>query len=384
MLAWQAEMNFVYSYDHDPVQTLWTRMEATSLLKDKQETYFGSVSGASSKMEKAQGGEKVSIVIPMRNEESYIRECLNSLVNQDYNKALLDIIVIDGKSEDSSKQIVQEFIDKFDNISLYENVKKITPVSLNLGIQKATGEIIIVLGAHSYVETDFVTKNLEYLERTRADCVGGTIQTVGKSYQSKAISLAMSSPFGVGNSLFRFSKSPSYVDTVAFGAYRREVFDRIGMFDETLVRNQDYEFNHRLVSNGGKIYLTPDIKSYYYARESIPKLFKQYYSYGCWKAKVVKKHGSAFRFRYQIPPLFILTLLITWIAGMRFPIARYVFFCVLEAYALVLFLVSLRTAIGSRLRYLIALPFAYMSLHFGFGIGFIYWTVKHWFQKGPD
>jgi glycosyltransferase involved in cell wall biosynthesis len=363
-------------------------MEATSSLKDKQETFFKSASGTSSEMEKkiekAPGGEKVSIVIPMRNEESYIRECLNSLVNQDYDRALLDIIVIDGKSEDGSKQIVEEFVDKFDNISLYENVKKITPISLNLGIRKATGEIIIVLGAHSYVETDFVTKNLEYLQTTRADCVGGTIQTVGKTFQSKAISLAMSSPFGVGNSLFRFSKSPSYVDTVAFGAYRREVFDKIGMFDETLVRNQDYEFNHRLVSNGGKIYLTPDIKSYYYARESIPKLFKQYYSYGCWKAKVVKKHGSAFRFRYQIPPLFILTLLITGLAGIRFPIARYVFLGVLEAYALVLILVSLRTAIGSRLRYLVTLPFAFLSLHFGFGLGFIYWKIKLWFRKGTD
>ncbi len=324
----------------------------------------------------------VSVIIPMRNEEAYIRECLASLMRQDYDNDLLQIIIVDGASEDKSREIVQEYIDQFKNISLYENPKKITPISLNLGIQKATGEIIIILGAHSYVEKDFVTKNVEYLRKTDADCVGGTIQTIGRNYQSKAISLAMSSPFGVGNSLFRFSKTPSYVDTVAFGAYRREVFDKIGLFDETLVRNQDFELNHRLVSNGGKIYLTPDIKSYYYARESIPKLFKQYYLYGCWKAKVVRKHLDAFRFRYRIPPLFIATLLVAGIAGFVSPIARFVFFSILAAYGLVVLLVSLRTAVGSRLRYFFTLPLAFLSLHFGFGIGFLHWTIKNWLHRG--
>jgi GT2 family glycosyltransferase len=348
---------------------------------NRQDNSLSASSQISQEMRKLKKQEKVSVIIPMRNEESYIGDCLDSLVHQDYTQELLEIIVIDGKSEDRSKKIVQEYIDRFENIFLYENPKRITPVSLNLGIQKATGKIIIILGAHSYVETDFIRKNVEYLHKTKADCVGGTIQTIGRNYQGKAISLAMSSPFGVGNSLFRFSKTPKYVDTVAFGAYRLEVFDKIGLFDEALVRNQDFEFNHRLISSGGKIFLTPDIRSYYYARESIPKLFKQYYMYGCWKAKVVKKHLGAFRFRYRIPPLFISTLLIAGMASFIFSPARFLFFGVLVAYALAVLLVSLKTAVCTRLRYLFALPPAFFSLHFGFGIGFLYWTIKHWLRR---
>ncbi len=324
---------------------------------------------------------RISVIIPMRNEEDYIAECLNSLIIQDYDKDLMQILVIDGASEDRSRMIVQEYIAKYPHISLHDNPRKITPVAMNLGIRQATGEIIIILGAHSHVAPDFVSKNVEHLEVTGADCVGGPIETIGKNYQSKAISLAMSSPFGVGNSLFRVSKNSSYVDTVAFGAYRRAVFDKVGMFDETLIRNQDFELNHRLVASGGKIYLTPDVRSSYYARESIPKLFKQYYSYGCWKARVVKKYLSAFRFRYRIPPLFILALFVSGAAGFFFHPARYIFFGVLALYLAVLLSVSLVTALNSKLRYIFVLPLAFISLHFGFGIGFLNWTVKHWLKS---
>ena len=267
----------------------------------------------------------VSIVIPMRNEEKYIGKCLDSLLAQEWDGGPLEVVVVNGESEDGSKQIVENMMPIFPRLKLLDNSRRITPVSLNIGVKAATGDVIIILGAHSYVAKDFVSKNLHFLDTMAVDCVGGSISPVGDTYQGEAIALAMSSPIGVGNAFYRYSKVQRLVDTVQFGAYRREIFYRIGYFDEELVRNQDFELNHRIVSTGGRILLAPQVHGYYVVRSSIPKLFKQYFDYGFWKTKVISKEVGAFRLRYQIPPIFIMALAVTGLLGLFMPMLRSLF-----------------------------------------------------------
>ena len=249
----------------------------------------------------------VSIIIPCYNEENFIGECLQSIVDQSYPPELIEVIVIDGNSTDKSVSIVNKY-SSLAKITQLINPQKITPISLNIGVKAATGEIIVILGAHSFIHRDFINNGVLAFVDTDAVCVGGPIENIGNSYIGKAIALAMQSAFGVGNSLFRISRKRKYVDTVAFGAYRKEVFEAVGYFDESLVRNQDFEFNQRIVKFGYKILLTPEITSYYYARNSLPQLFKQYYFYGYWKEKVIRKNASSFKFRYQIPVIFIVVM----------------------------------------------------------------------------
>ena len=194
---------------------------------------------------------------------------------------------------------------------------------------------------------------------------------IGDTYQGNAIALAMRSPIGVGNAFYRYSKVQRLVDTVQFGAYKKEVFNRIGYFDEDLVRNQDFELNHRIVSTGGKILLAPQVNGYYVVRSTVNKLFKQYFDYGYWKTRVVSKEIGAFRLRYQIPPLFILTLLISGFLGIFIPIFFIIFNVIIFTYSFLVLITSLRLSMKSNLKYLPILPLAFMSLHFGFGLGLI-------------
>ena len=246
-----------------------------------------------------------------------------------------------------------------------------------MGVKAATGDVIIILGAHSYVSKDFVSKNLHFLDTMAVDCVGGSISPVGDTYQGEAIALAMSSPIGVGNAFYRYSKVQRLVDTVQFGAYRREIFYRIGYFDEELVRNQDFELNHRIVSTGGRILLAPQVHGYYVVRSSIPKLFKQYFDYGFWKTKVISKEVGAFRLRYQIPPIFIMALAVTGLLGLFMPMLWSLFQGIVILYAGLVFFTSLRISLNSGIKYLFVLPFAFITLHFGFGLG----LITSWIQR---
>ncbi|MBF88936.1 MAG: succinoglycan biosynthesis protein exoa [Candidatus Marinimicrobia bacterium] len=320
---------------------------------------------------------QVSIVIPMLNEEKYIGRCLMSLVDQDWEGLPLEIIVVNGLSKDRSHEIVEGFKSNFSLLKIIENPRRITPISLNMGVKASTGEVIIILGAHSYVAKDFVSKNLYYLNTMVVDCVGGSIAPIGDTYQGESIALAMSSPLGVGNAFYRYSKVQRLVDTVQFGAYRRDIFQKVGFFDEDLVRNQDFELNHRIVSTGGRILLAPEVHGYYVVRSSIPKLFKQYFDYGFWKTKVILKEVSAFRLRYQIPPIFIVSLGITGIIGLFSNPFFILFKSILFLYGGLVLLISLKLSLNNGIKYIPILPFAFMTLHFGFGLG----LITSWFQR---
>ena len=320
---------------------------------------------------------RVSIVIPMLNEEKYIGKCLMSLVNQDWEGPPLDVIIVAGLSQDRSQEIVKGFMSNFSLLRIIENPRRITPISLNMGVKASTGEIIIILGAHSYVAQDFISKNLYYLNTMVVDCVGGAISPIGDSYQGDSIALAMSSPIGVGNAFYRYSKAQRLVDTVQFGAYRRDIFEKVGFFDEDLIRNQDFELNHRIVSTGGRILLAPEVHGYYVVRSSILKLFKQYFDYGYWKTKVILKEVSAFRLRYQIPPIFIVSLGTTGILGVFYPIFFLLFKSILLLYGSLVILTSLKISMNNGIKYFPILPFAFMTLHIGFGLG----LIASWCQR---
>ncbi|GJQ23461.1 MAG: hypothetical protein HBSAPP01_12510 [Candidatus Brocadia sapporoensis] len=207
----------------------------------------------------------ISIIIPSRNEEKFIDKCLDSIIAQDYSKEKLEILVVDGMSNDKTREFIKGYSKQHRYIKLLDNPGKIVPTAMNTGIRDAHGEIIIRMDAHNIYEKDYVSKCVKYLQEYNVDNVGGIWVTLPGSNTliAQSIAFALSHPFGVGNAYFRIgSKEPRYVDTVPFGCYKREVFQRIGLFDEDLVRNQDDEFNLRLTKNGGKLLLVPDIVSY--------------------------------------------------------------------------------------------------------------------------
>ena len=223
---------------------------------------------------------KVAVIIPCKNEEHYIEKCINSILNSNYPKELLSIYVCDGLSTDNTVEIVKNSIKNNPEVNLLINKEQTTPQGLNLGLKTAQSDVKIILGAHSEVDPNFIQENVNILQQhSEVGCAGGVIKNVFENKTSEVIGAAMSSPFGVGNAHFRTGAKDGIVDTVAFGAYRKEVFEKIGYFDEELVRNQDDEFNFRLIKNGYKIYLSQKIISLYYVRASFKKLFKQYYQY---------------------------------------------------------------------------------------------------------
>ncbi len=210
----------------------------------------------------------VSIIIPCRNEKNFIGQCLESIAKQTYPKENLEVLVIDGISSDGTKEIVKTYIEKYPFIKLLENPKKYTPFGLNIGIREARGEVVARMDAHASYEKEYISKCVYYLQKYGADNVGGQMVTRSRNDTvfGRAVVAALSNRFGVGNAIFRVgAKEPTLVDTVFGGCYRREVFDKIGYFDENLPRGQDMDLNLRLRKFGGKILLVPEIKSFYYA-----------------------------------------------------------------------------------------------------------------------
>ncbi len=313
----------------------------------------------------------VSVIIAMRNEEAYIGKCLDSLAEQDYPAEQLEVLVIDGRSTDRSREIVSEKEDKLPNLRVLDNEKRISPAAFNIGINRAQGQIVTIISAHSYLAADYVSRCVDHLTRTGADCVGGPIRTVGETPTAKAIALAMSSPFGVGDALFRYSQKEQYVDTLAFGAYRREVFERIGLFDEGLAGSEDDEFNYRLRRHGGKLFLTPAIRSFYYGRASLRDLWAQYFRYGFGKVRVIQKHPTLVRVRHLIPAVFVASLVTTAALSLFNSLFGLLLGFILGSYVLVSLALSVRIAAKEGWKYLPLLPLTFACLHVAYGTGLL-------------
>lgn len=317
---------------------------------------------------------KVSILLPCRNEEKLIAKCLDSIIAQDYPKDKLEVLVVDGMSEDKTREIIMEYSEKHCFIKLLDNPNKTVPTALNIGIKKATGEIIVRMDAHSIYENNYISKCIKYLKEYDVDNVGGVCITLpGKNnLVGNSIALVLSHPLGVGNSYFRIGvKEPKYVDTVPFGCYKKEVFAKIGLFDEELIRNQDDEFNYRLIKNGGKILLVPDIVSYYYARDSLSKLWKMYFQYGYWKVRVIQKHKLPASWRHIVPVSFILSILVGAILGLFDKYGLYLLGTIITLYLSILFFFSATISFKKGIEYFPVLPIVFATLHFAYGFGFL-------------
>jgi GT2 family glycosyltransferase len=324
---------------------------------------------------------KVTVVVPMRNEEDHIDRCLQSIFDQDYPGEQVEILVVDGMSTDSSRRIVSGFAGRHANVRLLDNEKRIAPAAFNLGIRNAGGSMVAIIGAHCSLAPDYISNCVHYLSTREAECVGGGIENIGEGFWGQVISLAMSSPFGVGDAHFRYAHQERYVDTLAFGAYRREVFDKIGLFDENLVRNQDYELNYRLRKAGGKILLTPAIKSHYYTRSSLRKLWSQYFQYGFWKVQMLRKHPRSVRVRQLVPPLFVLILLLSGALSAISSLAAWVFALVVTGYLSLSLAFSFSIAARKGWRYFPILPVIFACLHLSWGLGFLYSLARLTFQR---
>ena len=327
---------------------------------------------------------KVSIIIPCRNEEKYICQCLNSLLSNNYLKDLIEIFVIDGMSEDKTRDIVKEYNKKYSFIKLLDNSEKIAPVAMNIGVKEARGDIIICVGSHSIYPANYIEKLVLWMRKSEADCVGGmcNIKPGAETTVASAISYVLSHPFGVGNGLFRIgTKEPKYVDTVPFGAYKREVFNKIGLFNEKLIRNQDLEFNLRLKKAGGEILLVPEIISYYYAREDLKGLFKQNFWNGFWVLYSTKFTKTPFSLRHLIPFFFILSICGGLILSLIYRPFVYLFVLVLATYLIANIFFSFKISFQRGFKYFIPVMLSFTTLHFSYGFGSMGGLIKLLWEK---
>lgn len=313
----------------------------------------------------------VSVVIPCRNEEKYIGKCIESFLKQSYPMELLTIIVADGMSTDKTRDIINDIKNKHHNIILLDNEGLSAPKGMNLGIKETESEIVIIFGAHAYADENFVVENVKALENKEVGCAGGVITTINDSLKGAAIAEAMSCPFGVGNALFRFAEKESFVDTVAFGAYRRSLLDEIGIFDEQLVRNQDDELNFRVEKSGAKILLSPKIKSTYFGRGDFGKLWRQYYQYGFWKVRVIQKHKRPASIRHLIPLMFVLFLSVGGVLSIFSALIRSLYLIILGLYISLDIVFSTKISFAKNIKYFIYLVITFPLLHTSYGLGFI-------------
>lgn len=256
-----------------------------------------------------------SIVIPTYNEENYINNCIHSILQQDYDLSKVEIIIVDGGSTDNTLSIVKLMAKENDRIKIVNNPVKKTPNALNIGIKTSSNEIVVILGAHTTIDKFFLFHNNKYLNETDAKVVGGTQINLGKGFMQQAIGLAMQSPFAMASAKYRWSKKPQYVDTVVYGAYRKEVFNEIGFFEDKFTISEDAELNWRIRKQGYKIYFSPEIKTFYYPRKSLKAFFKQMFRYGILRVNVLKKHSDSIKYYHLIPAIFTSLIIILSISA---------------------------------------------------------------------
>lgn len=314
----------------------------------------------------------VSVIVPCRNEARYIAECLTSILDTDHPAGRLEVLVADGRSDDGTREVIERVAREHPAVRLIDNRRRITPAALNAAIRQARGDVIVRMDAHVVYPRDYITRLVCALEETGADNVGGVIETLPEQGTpvARAIALGLSHPLGVGNSWFRIgARERRWVDTVPFGCYRREVFARIGLFDEELARNQDEELNFRLLRAGGRILLVPDVVARYYARGSLRKVGRMYYQYGYFKPIVARKIGRVMTARQVVPAAFVLALATAALLAPWLVAARVLGAAVALCYAAAVLGAAARAAPRHGLRCALALAAVFPTLHVSYGIG---------------
>jgi glycosyltransferase involved in cell wall biosynthesis len=318
--------------------------------------------------------QRVTVILPCRNEASLISACLDSILATTHPLERLEVLVVDGMSDDGTRQVMEQYVKAHPQVRLLDNPNRIVPTALNIGIRNATGDVIVRMDGHVVYPPEYIPRLVDALLADGADNVGGCLVTLPSdgSPVSQAIAIAMSHPFGVGNARFRVGARQALdVDTVPFGCFRRSLFKRMGLFDEELVRNQDDEFNHRIISKGGRVRLIPDVVCYYYARGSIRKAARMFYQYGAFKPLVARKVGRIMTVRQLVPALFVLSLIATTLATLLWRPFGIVGLGIAAAYAFCIGAFAVPVARSHGLRTALWLAVALPAIHLSYGFGFL-------------
>ena len=322
----------------------------------------------------------VSLVIPCRNEEGHIGRCICSIIAQDYPKNRIEVLVVDGMSSDATRAEAQKHMGKGLDIRIIDNFKKITPAAMNLGVINSKGVLVAVIIAHAKLDSSFLSNAVRCLAESGADGAGGLLKPLitNKSPMAEAIILAVRSPFGGGEKKYLHGKKEGFItDTLPYCLYKRGTFEKFGMFEEKLVRGQDGEYNYRILRNGGKLYFSPKIKSYYEARTSLKRLWMQHFQYGYFNPYVFENIGTMIPWRRQIPLALVAALLVSGILAIFVHLGAYVFAGVLLAYLTANILFSVLISLRKGLKHLLFLPVVFATVHFSYGLGYLAGTFDY-------
>ncbi len=344
----------------------------------------------------------VSIILICRREALHIRETLTSILAQAEPEGGFEIVVADGMSDDGTREMLAEIARADSRVRVIDNPARLTAAGLNAAIRAASGRILVRMDAHTRYAPDYLRQCVTVLRRTGADNVGGPWVAQATSYVGEAIAAAFQSRFAAGGARSHEAHYEGEVDSVYLGCWRKEVFQRFGDFDESLARNQDDEHNLRILRGGGRIWQSPQIRSWYHSRTSLRQLFNQYLQYGYWKVQVIRKHGKPAALRHLVPGFFVMTLLLlclicsfclvvaSWWPAPLLPgaISSWLLWpawigllALVFLYILALGVASLQTAARTKWKLLPALPLAFCCYHFGYGLGFIRGVVDFAIRK---
>ena len=317
----------------------------------------------------------LSVICPIYNEEKYIAKCIDSVLQQDYPKDDLEIFFVDGMSGDKTAQIVYEYSQNYPFIKLLKNPYRTVPYAMNIGINASKGDTIIRLDGHCEYPENYFSCLVDNLKKYDADNVGGVFITLpcNETNISYAIAECLKNPFGMGNSLHRIgAKENVKTDSVPFGCFKREVFDKVGLYDEELIRNQDDELNARIIKNGGSIYLIPTLGIKYFARDKVSKVRKMFYQYGLFKPLVNKKLGQAATIRQFVPPLFVAALIFGALLSVFSKIFLWLYLGFLILYFAIGIMMGVKSAkVTKRPSMVCLMPWIFFNVHLSYGIG--YW-----------
>ena len=316
----------------------------------------------------------VTIIVPCYNEQATIGLLLQAIYDQSYPRVQMEVVIADGLSTDQTLSQIQAFTQTHPDLKVrvVENPQRTIPSGLNQALRSALGDIIIRLDAHSIPYSNYVAGCVAALQNQCGENVGGVWEILpgGSGWLAKSIAAAAAHPFGAGDARYRIGGLAQEVDTVPFGAFRRTLIEKVGYFDESLLTNEDYEFNVRIQQSGGKIWMDPQIRTRYFARANLSALWKQYWRYGFWKVRMLRRYPQSLRWRQALPPLFVFSLILFGIFSFWMPFFRWLLIFQLIIYSLVIILAGVRKALSKRyMPYVLGLPLALSVIHLAWGSG---------------
>jgi len=319
---------------------------------------------------------KVSVVVASKNEIAHIEKCIESLLNQTYEPSAVEILVYDGLSSDGTKEYLIKISTIHPRVKIFDNNRIVAAAGWNEGFIRSNADYVVMMGAHTHVDPNFVSRNVEILENENVPCSGGSVIAVGDDFKSKAIAFAFNHPFGVGNAKYRYSTSKCYVETINYGMYRKSVVDdkEIGPLNEELKRGEDWEYNYKIVKKYGKMAFSPEIKSYYSSRSNFKRLWRRQFDAGFYKLQIIAAYPKSLLFRHIIPFIFVLSIIIsTLLALAGFEIYLFI---IGTTYIMANLLTSTILSMKYDLKYLLVISWSFFIIHFAYGLGILFGLFK--------